>query len=114
MLGTDKQVDLALALGFLLSGEVKRQDAGRLVPAAASNLKGREVTWNWLKANFPALRRMYHATGVLGRIMSASLPFLGLGRVDEVENWALSLNVPEASVGIRVGLELLRVYQRLL
>gem|GEM_PF-4530022 len=57
---------------------------------------------------------MYHATGVLGRIMSASLPFLGLGRVDEVENWALSLNVPEASVGIRVGLELLRVYQRLL
>ncbi|BBD73217.1 leucyl aminopeptidase [Sulfodiicoccus acidiphilus] len=114
MLTTDKQVDLALALGFLLSGEVKRQDAGRLVQVAAVNPWGRDVTWEWLRANFPALRRLYHATGILGRIMSGSLPYLGLGRVEEVERWATSLNVPEASVGIRVGLELLKVYQRLL
>ncbi|MFQ1021344.1 M1 family metallopeptidase [Tardisphaera saccharovorans] len=99
------------ALEFLLSPRVRRQDVTQLI-GAASNVYNREMAWRWFKDNFDKLRRIYASSGVLPIIISEFIPYVGLGNEDDVEAFFASNSVPEASMGIKVGLELLRVYSR--
>ncbi|GGP20292.1 leucyl aminopeptidase [Thermocladium modestius] len=105
--------EYGLALGLLLSGDVKRQDVGAAFSAGSYNPFTRRITLSWLKVNIDKLRRLYQATGTLSRIMEASIPFLGLGQEGELMAFLNGLNIPEADMGIKVGLELLSVYGRL-
>ncbi|BCU66784.1 leucyl aminopeptidase [Sulfolobales archaeon HS-7] len=113
LMNTKNKVDLALALGYLLSGEVKKQDAFRYFMEAASNPHGRDVAWRWLKANFDTLRAMYHATGILARSLGYAIPYLGLVKEDEVRKFFTSLDMPEATIGIKTGLEMLDIVLKL-
>jgi len=41
------------------------------------------------------------------------IPILGVGRVQEVEDFFRSHKIPEADAGIRSGMEILQAYDRL-
>ncbi len=86
----DPPSEYGLALGLLLSGDVKRQDVGAAFSAGSYNPFTRRITLSWLKVNIDKLRRLYQATGTLSRIMEASIPFLGLGQeggINGIPEW---------------------------
>jgi tricorn protease interacting factor F2/3 len=103
----------ALSFSLLLSGKVKRQDIARALIVACRNPYFRDVAWSWIKVNFNAIRKIYEATGTLSRVSASIIPFLGLQAKEEVESFFSNLEIPEASLGIRTGLEILQVYSRL-
>jgi len=45
--------------------------------------------------------------------MEAAIPFLGLGQEDELIGFLNGLNAPEMEIGIKVGVELLKIYGKL-
>jgi tricorn protease interacting factor F2/3 len=104
---------VALSFSLALSGEVKRQDVGTMVLAAARNPDARVVTWKWLKTNISRLKSLYEGTGKLSRILLSVIPVLGIGRVEEVEKFFKENMIPEAETGIKAGLEKLKIYDRL-
>lgn len=104
---------VALSLGLALSGEVKRQDVGTMILAAAGNPEAREVTRLWLKTNIAWLRGLYEGTGTLSRILLTVIPILGIGRHEEVKGFFEKNTIPGAEGGIKAGLEKLKVYSRL-
>jgi len=104
---------VALSLGLALSGEVKRQDVRTLILAAAGNPDARDIAWFWIKVNIGLLRKLYEGTGTLSRVLLATIPILGIGRVKEVEKFFEENRIPEAGKGIEAGLEKLKIYDRL-
>ncbi|MGC8661570.1 MAG: M1 family metallopeptidase [Nitrososphaeria archaeon] len=101
------------ALAFLLSDKVKKQDI-RSITASTSNYTNRDMIWSWFKGNYSMLRKVYAGSGVLPRIISHTIPYIGLGREDEVKEFFKNNPAPEASMGISVGLEILDIYSGLL
>jgi tricorn protease interacting factor F2/3 len=59
------------------------------------------------------IRQMYANTGTLSSGFILILPVLGVGRIQEVESFFGKHRMPEAEVGIKAGLEILRAYDRL-
>ncbi len=104
---------VALSLGFALSGEVKRQDVMSMVLATKTNPNARDVAWLWLKMNIDGLKKIYHGTGMLSRILLSILPILGLKKVEEVKSFFEQNEIPEADIGIKAGLEKLYIYDEL-
>jgi len=60
MMSIRDPAEYALALGLLLSGDVKRQDVGSAFAAGAYNPFVRRLTLSWLKININKLRQLYH------------------------------------------------------
>ena len=58
------------ALNFILSKEVRNQDAPLLLAAAAGNNAARSLTWEFIKDNWPLLYRRYSGGHLLGRIIT--------------------------------------------
>jgi len=104
---------VAMALGWALSGEVKRQDVASAVLAAAMNPNIRDMVWTWIKVNIETLRKLHEGTARLSRVLYATIPVLGIGRVEEVERFFMENEVKEAEKGIEAGLEKLRIYDKL-
>jgi len=104
---------VALSLGLALSGEVKRQDVGSMILAAAANPDARDLAWTWLKVNIGRLLKLYEGTGRLSRILLSVIPILGIGRVEEVERFFEENRIPEAEKGVEAGIEKLKIYDRL-
>lgn len=113
MMSIKDQSLIALALGFALSGEVKRQDVGSMLLASIGNPDARKAIWIWLKMNIERLRKIYEGTGFLSRILLSAIPFLGIGRAEEVEKYFLQNQIDEAETGIKAGLERLKIYGKL-
>jgi tricorn protease interacting factor F2/3 len=93
-------------------GEVKRQDVMNMIRAASGSSEAWEVTWDWIKSNISKLNGLYTGTGNLARIFTSILPILGLNRVQEIEDFFKENPLPEATLGIDAGIEMLRVYDR--
>ena len=104
---------LQKTLEFALSGEVKRQDVIGVILAATGNPHTARVTWAWLQSNMEKIREMYSNTGALSTVFNTMIPILGVGRIQEVENFFRKHSIPEAESGIKAGLEKLRAYDRL-
>jgi tricorn protease interacting factor F2/3 len=113
MMSIKDQSLIALALGFALSGEVKRQDIGSMLLASIGNPEAGKAVWIWLKMNIERLRKIYEGTGFLSRILLSAIPFLGIGRAEEVEEYFLQNQIDEAETGIKAGLERLKIYEKL-
>ncbi|MEM0373885.1 MAG: M1 family metallopeptidase [Sulfolobaceae archaeon] len=99
-------------LSLALTKEIKRQDVARMIPIVASNPFARRSSWKWLKTNIEFIRSLYKGVGTLGRMLEVSIPLFGLENPD-VEKFFSEYNIPEASIGIRSGLELLKVFKRI-
>ncbi len=100
-------------LEFTLSGEVKRQDIRAVILAAAEKPQAKDVIWGWLHSNLAKLRSLYQDTGILSSTFLSLIPILGVGRINEIEEYFDSHKIPEADVGIKAGLEKLKAYDRL-
>ncbi len=102
-----------LSLGLALNGEVKKQDIGSLIMAASRNPNAKEVIWTWFKTNIQWIREIYEGTWILSRIIMSVVPIIGIGNVVEVEAFFEENQIPEARLGVEVGLERLKIYNRL-
>lgn len=98
---------------FALSGAVKRQDIYGVLYGAVDKPEARDIAWTWLQSNMDKLQELYQGTGVLPEIFMNATPILGIGRIEEVENFFAAHKLPGAEVGINAGLERLQVYDRL-
>jgi len=110
---TDERL-IAKTLDFAFSGEVKRQDVIGAVAGAAQNPHVRNMVWDWLRSKIGKLQELYVGTGLLSSIFASIIPVLCLGRVTEAETYFKKNMIPDAGIGIKVGLEKLRVYDRLM
>ena len=100
-------------LNLALSGEVKKQDVRTLFGSLRFNPEARPPNWNWVAANFDWLQRIHEGSGVFSRLLMVSIPFVGIGRVAEVERF-FSLHKPaDLAKGIETGLERLLIYDKL-
>jgi tricorn protease interacting factor F2/3 len=100
-------------LNFAFGGDVKRQDIIWAVIGAAGNPHARDIVWDWIKDGTRKLQELYQGTGLLSQAFAEMIPLLCLGRVPEAESFFAGRMIPDAETGIRVGLEKLRVYDRL-
>ncbi|MEM3196837.1 MAG: M1 family metallopeptidase [Conexivisphaerales archaeon] len=112
MVNIREREGLKEALKMLLSDKVKKQDI-RAITASTTNYHNRDIIWSWLTENYGTLRKIYSGSGVLPRIISYIVPYIGLGREAEVMNFFKSNPTPEASMGISVGIELMEIYSGL-
>jgi len=55
------------------SSGIRKQDSNTVISGVAKNKVGRDLTWNWLRANWPAISRYFKAgiDSSLGDIISA-------------------------------------------
>jgi len=102
-------VSNVLSLG--LTKEIKRQDVARIIPIVSANPFVRRTAWKWIKTNIEFIRSLYKGVGTLSRVLESSIPLLGLENPD-VETFFNTYSIPEAAMGIKSGLELLKVYKR--
>ncbi|MEM4041945.1 MAG: M1 family metallopeptidase [Saccharolobus sp.] len=100
-------------LSLMLNGEIKKQDIPYTLVTVALNPYAKEVVFSWIKMHINFIREAYKGTGILGRRLIDIIPLIGIGREKEVEEFFTNLDMPEASVGIKSGLELLKAYSRL-
>jgi hypothetical protein len=100
-------------LNFAIGGEVKRQDIMYAVRGAASNPSARNMTWNWMQREMSRLQELYRGTGLLSLEFSTIIPLLCIGRVGEADRYFAEHKIPDSETGIKVGLEKLRICNRL-
>ncbi|WP_252901391.1 ERAP1-like C-terminal domain-containing protein [Vulcanisaeta sp. JCM 14467] len=112
MLSIPSRDEYQKALDFLVSGEVKRQDL-QYFTVGSRNPYVRDLNLKWLMSNYRRFIEAYGDPGVLSRLLTYSIPLIGIGQEDEVERFLNSLNLPGIEMGVRAGLELMRVYSRL-
>jgi len=110
---TDEKL-IAKTLDFVFSGEVKRQDMIGAVVGAAQNPHVRSVVWDWLRSKMGKLQDLYAGTGLLSSLFASIIPMLCLGRVTEAETYFSKNMIQDAATGIKVGLEKLQAYDRLM
>jgi len=105
---------IAKTLDFALSGEVKRQDIAAAAGGVTQNPHVRNLVWAWFKAHLPKFQELYGGTGLMSSILASSIPALCLGRVSETETYFHEHTIPDAETGVKVGLEKLQAYDRLM
>ncbi|NON61783.1 M1 family metallopeptidase [Acidianus sp. RZ1] len=101
-----------LSLSF--TGDIKKQDIVRILPLASSNPYTRGAVWTWLKTYIDFPRKSLAGTGIFGRVLSDTLPLLGIGRVEEVKKFFSLHPIPEAEKGIEQGMEMLEIISNLI
>ncbi len=112
MLNIPNRDEYQRSLDFLVSGEVKRQDL-RYFTVGSRNPHVRDLNLKWLMSNYRRFIETYGDPGALSRVLTYSIPLIGIGQEDEVERFLSSLNIPGIEMGVKAGLELMRVYSRL-
>jgi len=98
---------------MIFTGEIKRQDVRFVLYHISRNPDVRNAAWIWFRTNFDLLAKIYSGTGIFGRLLPQIIPFLGIGREEEVEKFLKEKKIPEMMSGIRDSLELLKVYSRI-
>ena len=101
----------ALALPF--GGEVTPTTGLEIFVAMIANPHAHRVMWIGLQQFLPILLQNFAATGVVPLMLQWSVPYLGLGREDELRDYFRSLDVGEGSSGLIKGLDLLQIYSGL-
>ena len=112
MLSIPSRDEYQKTLDFLVSGEVKRQDL-QYFTVGSRNPYVRDLNLKWLMSNYRLFIEAYGDPGVLSRLLTYSIPLIGIGQEDEIERFLNSLNLPGIEMGVKAGLELMRVYSRL-
>ncbi len=102
------------ALEWALSGESPRGTLALFGSSAARNPGARKVVWTWFRDHLPDFERAYNGTGMLTLMVERVVPYVGLGREEEVRRFLGERRIAEAETGVRKGLELLGIYGGLL
>ena len=93
-----------------LSSEVRSQDTIFVVTGVASNLKGRDLAWQFIKDNWPEFDRRYGSGGFgLMRLVSVCGNFTSQDKLEDVESFFAENPAPAAERTIRQALERIRL-----
>ena len=93
-----------------LSNEVRSQDTIFVVAGVASNLKGRDLAWDFIKSNWPEFDRRYGSGGFgLMRLVSVCGNFTTQDKLADVESFFTENPTPAAERTIRQALERIRL-----
>ncbi|WP_243678152.1 M1 family aminopeptidase [Vulcanisaeta distributa] len=112
MLSITNRDEYQRSLDFLISGEVKRQDL-QFFTVGSRNPYVRDLNLGWFMNNYKRFIDAYGDPGVLSRVITYSIPLIGIGQEDRVGRFLRELNIPGIEMGIKAGLELLSAYSRL-
>jgi puromycin-sensitive aminopeptidase len=105
---------LQAALDLSLSPDVRSQDTVRMVAGIAANTSGRELAWEFTRANWAEFDRRYGGGGFLltRLIESVTSHFTTLERAQEVAEFFQAHPVPSATRTIQQSLERIRINAR--
>ena len=93
-----------------LSARVRTQDSITVVAGVAANPKGRDVAWEFVKANWAEFDRRYGGGGFgLMRLVSICSQFTSQERIDDIERFFADHPAPAAERTIRQALERVRL-----
>ena len=97
-------------LGRSLSAGVRSQDTIGVVTGVASNRHGRDLTWEFVKGNWPEFDKRYGAGGFgLMRLVSICGSFSNAAKLADVEGFFREHPTPSAERTIRQALERIRL-----
>jgi puromycin-sensitive aminopeptidase len=102
------------ALALSLSPTVRSQDTIRMVAGVAANPRGRELAWEFVRANWPEFDRRYGGGGflIVRLIESVTSSFTTLAKEREVAEFFLAHPVPSATRTVQQCLERIRINTR--
>jgi len=93
-----------------LSSDVRSQDTISVIAGVASNLRGRELAWDFVKSNWPEFDRRYGGGGFgLMRLVSICSSFTDEDKLRDVESFFQEHQAPAAERTIRQSLERIRL-----
>ena len=93
-----------------LSSDVRSQDTISVVGSVASNLRGRDLAWDFVKSNWAELDRRYGGGGFgLMRLVSIGSSCTNQEKLDDFESFFQEHSVPAAERTIRQALERMRL-----
>ncbi|XP_020088799.1 aminopeptidase M1-like [Ananas comosus] len=96
------------ALNFLLSSEVRNQDA--VHGLAGISREGRDVAWMWLKENWEHISKTWGSGFLITRFISSIVsPFSSDEKGDEIENFFATRSKPSISRTLKQSIERVRV-----
>ncbi|HEV2165567.1 MAG TPA: M1 family metallopeptidase [Thermoplasmata archaeon] len=101
------------ALDLALTPVVNRAHLQNVVREAALNPAGRAVTWEWIRTRLHGVEEDYKGASVIGTVLEYAIPFVGIGRSEEVRRELAERPFREGDRGARKGLALLELYERL-
>ena len=99
-------------LALVHDGTIRTGHVVLVLTQAAMNPVGRPLVGPWLERNLPRLDRAFRGSGDLSDLLEAVLPYVGLGRSEEVRAYFADHPYPEATRGLAKGLELLELRER--
>ena len=101
---------LTQTLEDALSPKVRSQDTITVVTGVASNPKGRDLAWNFVKSNWGEFDRRYGGGGFgLMRLVSICSHFNSQDKADEVDSFFAEHPAPAAERTIRQAMERVRL-----
>ncbi len=95
------------------SGEVKKQDVIRVYIYMAMNPEAREAVFQNLDDAVAIVEKYFEGTGYTGTMLESVVPFVGLGREEQIRRKLESLEKPSFAKGVKKSLETLEIYSRL-
>ena len=96
-----------------LTDDVRSQDTISVITAVAANGQGRELTWQFVKDNWPEFDRRYGGGGFgLMRLVGVTGHFTSEAQRDDVETFFQEHQAPAAERTIRQSLERIRLNAR--
>ncbi|XP_072959733.1 aminopeptidase M1-A-like isoform X2 [Typha angustifolia] len=95
------------ALNFLLSSEVRNQDA--VYGLGGISREGREIAWTWVKENWDNITKTWGGFLITRFISSTVSPFSSDEKADEIEEFFVSRAKPNISRTVKQSIERVRI-----
>ena len=105
--------NLGKYLELVKSGQVKKQDVMRVYIYMAMNPEARETVFQNLDDAVAIVEKYFEGTGYTGTMLESVVPFVGLGREEQIKRKLESLGKPSFVKGVKKSLESLEIYSRL-
>ena len=104
---------LTKTLNLLISGEVRSQDVYIVLGGIAANPVGRDLTWQFMKENWDAFRKMYEKGKLMARMISPVCgPLASFADEEDVRSFFEAHPVADAKRTIEQVLESIRINAR--
>jgi tricorn protease interacting factor F2/3 len=104
---------IAETLALTLDGTVNRGHAASVIMQASTNPVARGVTWEWLQRSIARVDELFRGSGFLSQTLETVIPYVGLGRSEEVTRFFAEHPLAEGDRGVSKGIERLQVLEKL-
>ncbi|MGA7923212.1 MAG: M1 family metallopeptidase [Thermoplasmata archaeon] len=104
--------DLRPALDEVLAPKMRPVQGAVILVGASQNPVGRSLAWNWMKDHLREIEKRSTGTPMLGFLLQRTIPWVGLGRGEELRTFFAAEVFPEANREVTKGLGLLNVFEQ--